>query len=325
MAALIDGSDIDFAAYLRETDAQQKVKPASAWVAELVERLKNNRNMRKVYLPWTKTNQLFDFRPGEVTVWAGQNGHGKSQVTSQIALSLMGQGERVCLASFEMKPATTLQRMARMYAGTNPFSPEFQRDDGIAYLTNLYEEFGDWSDGLLWVYDQQGTAEAEKVLGMARFCAKELGITHIFIDSLMKCVKDEDDYNAQKEFVNELCSLAMDNQVHIHLVHHLRKPANEHQIPDKHDAKGSGSITDQVDNMMLVWRNKKREAVREGSAKDSKDDCPADALLLCRKQRNGEHEPTIMLYYHRDSLQFLGDPSDQPMFFPNYPHVQTYA
>jgi len=141
MAEIIT-DDIDFAAYLRETDPQTKVKPASAWVEELKARLHNPQFERQVKLPWEKTNSVFSFRDGEVTLWAGQNGHGKSLVTSQVALSLMGQGEKICIASFEMKPQTTLQRMARMFTGTNPFSPEYQGDKGIEALEELYNDFG---------------------------------------------------------------------------------------------------------------------------------------------------------------------------------------
>ena len=75
----------------------------------------------------------------------------------------------------------------------------------------------------------------------------------------MKCVSGEDDYNAQKNFVDALCSVARDLNIHIHLVHHIRKLSSEAQLPDKTDVKGSGSITDQVDNLLMVWRNKAKE------------------------------------------------------------------
>ncbi len=194
--------EIDFDAYLRETDAKTNVKPASLWVADLIDRLRNHKHERKLYLPWEQARDAFHFRYGEVTLWAGQNGHGKTQVTSQILLSLLGQDEKAVIASFEMKPATTMQRLARMYAETNPFSPEYQQDAGIEALAELYTEFGQWTDTRLWIYDQQGTVDASKVIGMARYCAKELGVKHVFIDSLMKCVRGEDDYNGQKEFVD---------------------------------------------------------------------------------------------------------------------------
>jgi twinkle protein len=314
--------DIDFSQYMRETDAQTKVKPASTWIGDIKDDLRNHSTERKILLPWEKTGKDFQFRVGEVTLWAGQNGHGKSLVTSQVALSLMAQGEKVCIASFEMKPKTTIQRMARMFTGTNPFSPEYQGSDGIAAIESLYDEFGQWTDSRLWLYDQVGTAEAETVIGMARYCAKELKITHIFIDSLMKCVKGEDDYNGQKSFVDELTSIAKDYNCHIHLVHHLRKPKDEMAKPDKHDNKGSGAITDMVDNVLLVWRNKAKEELIKLNKPCSQDE--ADQFLFCRKQRNGEEEPTIALWFNKDAMQFIGASTDAPMAFQcEYPHRWT--
>lgn len=317
--AEILSDDIDFGLYLRETDAKTKVKPASAWVSDLIHRLRNPDKSKKVYLPWDKCRDFFQFRKGEVTLWAGQNGHGKTQVVSQVVLSLMGQDEKVCIASFEVKPATTITRLARMYAGTNPFSPEFQNEEGVEALAELFTEFGQWSKNL-WLYDQQGTVTADKVIGMARYCAKELGVTHVVIDSLMKCVMGEDDYNGQKEFVDELTALARDNNVHIHLIHHTRKPQNENHLPDKYDSKGSGAITDMVDNVMLVWRNKAKEDDMKAKGAHSTKRTEHDALLLCRKQRNGEDEPTIKLWFDKDSQQYKGAQEDPLQFFPNYPH-----
>lgn len=320
---LIDDSEIDLDLYLRETEAQTRVKPARVWMAELIERLRNPDDSKKVWLPWDKTRGVFQFRPGEVTLWAGQNGHGKTQVVSQVVLSLMGQGERVVVASFEMKPATTLQRLARMYAGTNPFSEAYQSGAGLDALTDLYQEFGEWSDSRLWLYDQQGTVSADRVVAMARYAVKQLGVGHIVIDSLMKCVQGEDDYNGQKIFVDELTALARDHGVHVHLIHHTRKPANENHVPDKYDNKGSGAITDLVDNVMMVWRNKAKEDDFKAKGSFSTKRTEHDAAVLCRKQRNGEDEPTILLWFDRDSQQYKGDPADPLMFFPNYPHRPT--
>ncbi len=212
--------------------------------------------------------------------------------------------------------------MIRMYCGTNPYSPEYQ-DAGVESLEQLFREFKDWATGRLWMYDQQGTADAANVLGMARYAAKELGCGQIFIDNLAKVVKGEDDFNGQKNFVDELTALARDNAVHVHLVHHLKKPANEYAIPDKHDTKGSGSITDQPDNLMLIWRNKaKEDAVKAGNRTSPKLVEP-DAYVMCRKQRNGDDEPTIGLWFDRDSKQFKGEATDPLMFFPNFPHRPT--
>jgi twinkle protein len=314
---------IDFAAYLRATDHMVLVKPASTFVDKAKERLRHHSRMKKTYLPWFKTQDSFYFRPGEVTMVAGQNGHGKTDLTTQVALSLIGQNEKVCIASFEMKPEITVQRMVRMFAGTNPLSHEYHGEQGIQVLEGLYDDFKGWSTNL-WLYDQTGTANAETVLGMVRYCAKELGITFVVIDSLMKCVKGEDDYNGQKDFIDQMCAAAKDCNIHIIIVHHLKKPANEGVMPDKHDTKGSGAITDQVDNLMMVWRNKPKEEERRKQSGKKQDE--PDSYLAVRKQRNYEGsddgEPLIALWRHRDAGQFIGNAGDSPMaFYAAYPHV----
>jgi len=326
MAEFLDDT-IDFASYMKETNHKEKVKPASDFVQDAKDRLRSRAKTKRTFLPWPKCNENFEFRRGEVTMWAGQNGHGKTAVTTQMVLSLLGQDEKVCVASFEMKPVTTINSMVRMFAGTNPFSEEYQGGNGMAMLDQIFDEFGEWTTGRLWLYDQTGTAHSQTVLGMVKYCAQELGTTHVFIDSLMKCVKDEDDYNGQKAFIDELCAMAKDCDIHIHIVHHLKKPAKEGDMPDKHDTKGSGAITDQVDNLLMVWRNKpKEDAGRAKGSNSPKKDEP-DTYLLCRKQRtyegNADGEPQIALWRHHDSSMFLGHASDPVQYFVNYPHYPS--
>jgi twinkle protein len=319
---------IDFSQYLKDTDAKAKVKSAHVWTEEMKLALHSKTKLRKVSLPWSKTLETFEFRPGEVTVWGGINGHGKSLVTAQVSLSLVGQGEKVCVASFEMKPSKQMQRYYRMWCGVNPYSPEFQSDDGILALEDLYDQFGEWCDNKLWLYDQQGTTNTETVLGMVKYCAKELNIQHVFIDNLAKCIKIDDDYSGQKNFIDEICAIARDFNIHIHVVHHMRKVNKETDQLDKNDFKGSGTIADQVDNLLGVWRNKAKELeVKQNNRMNTKSQEP-DQTIRVFKQRNhdglGDGEPLILLWFHQQSWQFLESASDRPMSFYNpWPHIAS--
>ena len=311
---VISPDDIDFSVYEAVTDHKQKVRPASFYVQALLDRLDSGVKEQQAFMPWEKTRDLIQFRPGEVSIWGGPNGSGKSLVTGQVALSLAAQGEKVCIASFEMKPTKTLERMGRQFT-TFSLTDQYMADPAIRAATkDTYEEFRDWTDTRLWIYDQQGTVEWKKVCGVARYCAKELGITHFFIDNLMKCVAGEDDYNGQKAFIDELCSIARDENIHIHIIHHIKKPATDDQKPTKYDFKGTGAITDQLDNVIAVWRNKKKERARQ----DGKpvEDREPDSMLIVDKQRNGEGwEGNIGLWYHAQSQQFLPDAFAEPMRF----------
>lgn len=308
---LLDGDTIDFAAYERETDAAERVKPAAVWVAEIIENLRHPVRIRQQVMPWAKTHSLVQFRPGEVTIWGGANGAGKSLITGMVALNLVAQGQPTCVASFEMKPHKTIERMARQWSGHNPNDPAFAgSDEAKASLIDIYEQFRDWAE-TLFLYDQQGTVTAKKVCSVVRYCAVEKGVKHFFIDSLMKCVAGEDDYNGQKTFVDELTAIARDHEMHIHLVHHIRKPADENHKPNKYDYKGTGAITDQVDNVITVWRNKTKE--RKLAESKHVEPTEPDALLICDKQRNGEWEGSIGLWFDRASQQYVGAPGDEPL------------
>lgn len=297
---LITPDTFDFQQYMVEAEPQAKVLPAEAWRDELIASTRGGDVVTGARLPWSKTHDHIRFRGGEVTLWQGINGHGKSQLLGQASLGFGAQGERTCIASFEMKPLSTLKRMLRQAARVENPSEHFAA------------RFMDWIQGRFWIYDQLGQVKPEMIYAVIRYCATRLQIKHIIIDSLMKCVRGEDDYNGQKDFVDMLTSLARDHNVHIHLVHHVRKKENEDSVPGKFDAKGSGSISDQVDQVLTVWRNKKKERAREQALRTGAEmpadlaDAP-DAMLICDKNRHGEWEGSIALWYHAPSLQYVGD------------------
>jgi len=286
--------DIDFAAYMEETDAAHKVQKASSYEDDVIAYYHSETPMQGAKLPWSKTHGLVRFRPGEVTLWSGMNGHGKSLMIGQTCIDLIYQQQKVCIASMEMKPLVTLARICRQAEGKSRPSVEFIR------------EFHQTTDGWLWLYDQQGTVRHNMMLAVIRYCAGKLGIHHFVIDSLMKCGINEDDYNGQKAFVDSLTSIARDTGIHLHLVAHSRKAKDELAPPGKMDVKGTGAITDQVDNVLTVWRNKKKES----DLQDGKDVPPSDpdALIICDKQRNGEWEGKIGLWYDPNSMQFTESP-----------------
>lgn len=308
----LSDENIDFSSYMEETDHKQKIKQARLWVEELEDELFQPVEDRSVSMPWVSTQGTFAFRPGEVTVWAGANGGGKSLMTGQVALGLIKQKQRVLIASFEMKPKTSVKRMLRQYAGQN-------LDDGLVprqsneQKLDAYRRFKAYAGDQLWFYDQQGTINAKQMAAVCRYAAIEMQMNHIFIDSLMKCVGGEDDYNGQKAFIDELTAIARDHDVHIHLVHHIRKLQSDEARPSKFDLRGSSSITDQVDNVLILWRNKAKEhAIQQG--KDVDYGLP-DAMLLCEKQRNGEAEDWYSFWYHQDSQQFVDKQGNLPIDF----------
>jgi twinkle protein len=291
MEGIIQYDDIDWAQWEQESAPKRKIKEKSFYAEQIVKYFEGSLIQRGNYLPWDKRQNFVGLRPSEVSVWAGINGHGKSLLLGQVVLSLAQQEQKCLIASFEMRPEITLARMARQATGMKLPSP---------YSLQAFQE---WKKDQVFLLDHHGMINAEQMLAVCRYAASELKVNHIIIDSLMKCVKGEDDFNGQKDFVNALCAIAQDVGIHIHLVHHMRKGADEKHLPGKFDLKGSGSITDQVDNVFIVWRNKKKAQDRQETG--ATDESVPDALLICEKQRNGEWEGRIGLWFEPDSQQYV--------------------
>lgn len=306
MGANLIHDNIDFSLYMASTEAAHKLIPAGAYGLDVADYLENGVQLTGAKLPWRKTRDLVRFRPGEVTLWSGMNGHGKSLALGQSAAGFVCQRERVCIASFEMRPVVTLARMTRQTVGSR------QPDRG--FVLDLHEIWSDW----LWLYDQQGQVTAERILAVMRYAAEKLHIQHFILDSLMKCGMAEDDYTAQKLFIDALCTIARDTGMHIHLVAHSRKARDETQAPGKMDVKGSGSITDQVDNVIVWWRNKAKEAAMQ--AGEPVEAMKPDALMVIDKQRNGEFEGKVAFWFDKDSMQYLETSGQMPadMMTPGY-------
>lgn len=296
---------IDFDAYFAEQFADgSKVKPASDWCEQVVSRFHGDTSSSSwTPLGFNKTAGKFDLRPGELTIWAGINGHGKTTFLSNIMLNVMAGGQRVCLASLEMPPAASMAKMTRQAAAVGM--------PAISYIRGFHR----WTDNRLWVYDHVGRIAPSRMLGVATYVRNEVKVDHLVIDSLMKCGLGTDDYTGQKDFVDRLHSIARDTGLHIHLVAHMRKGETEHKAPDKFDVKGASEIADIADNIVIVWKNQPKHALLEKAeaikipedrqiAIDQQSGKP-DAFVRITKQRHHEWEGSLAFWFDRPSQQFV--------------------
>lgn len=296
---------IDFKSWYEAPSNGVKIRKAKEFAEDLERSLFAPSEFPRVVTGFECMLGKFDLRDGEMTVWAGPNGQGKSMVTTQVALSLCEQGQRVCIASVEMKPHKTLERMAFMAYGTNDLKPSQVKD----FLT--------WTDGRLWMYDHVGSVDPQEMVGVVRYAVMELGIQHFFVDNLQKCIANEDDYNGQKSFTDKLFAIAKDNPTHVHLVHHTKKLSG---TPSKSDVKGASSITDLVDNVVLVYRNMVKEDILSGrtKAKDAEyldAQTQHDLVLDLVKQRTVGFEGCFPLWRASDCPQFIEQRGAQPKLY----------
>jgi twinkle protein len=281
---------VDFEAYMAQRDRDiSQIREAREYATQLENEFYGSIESKGLTLPWEKVRDKWRIRHGEMTIWSGYNGHRKSMLTGFVLLNLLQQNELALVMSFEMMPGKTLGRLARQAVGVAKPTPE--------YLTKFLDTCAD----KLWLYDQQGSVTPERVYAVITYCAEVMGVRQFVIDSMMKVIGDEDDYNGQKRFTGELQNIARQltqngHPVHIHLITHAKKTGDESKRPGKQDNRGSGTIVDQTDNFAVVFR---LPELKDG-------DTGPDHIVYLDKQRNADDgwEGHIALWFDERSLQF---------------------
>ena len=243
-----------------------------------------------------KPCEWFEFRPGELTVWTGYNGHGKSLLNNQVLLGLMDQGQRVCVFSGEMQPAQQGKRLVKQATGLDRPSR--------AYI----DAVGDWVRERMWLFNVSGSATVARLLEVFGYGARRYGIRHFVIDSLMMTDVPEDgpgSTTAQKAAVQKLTDFAKRHGAHMHLIAHPRKGRDETQAPGKLDVAGSGKITDAADNVFTVWSARREESEPEPDK--------MDGYLELQKQRNGDvQHKKLWLFFNSACQQFCTSSDRRP-------------
>lgn len=215
------------------------------------------------------TKVLRGWRDGELTVWTGQSGSGKTTFLNQVCLYLSSIGFKCCIASLELRPARYLKWAVEQALGTNKPTEE--------QIIRTFEWLNEW----LYVLDIQDNAYGSKLFELFEYTARKYGAKHFVIDSLMKVrLKGIDVDMSQVEFVDDYKNFAKKFGVHTHLVAHPRKQESDKDKPGKSDVKGRGEITDLADNVIVIWRN----------VEDDKEDLenPSEAMGMVIVKKNRE-------------------------------------
>ena len=288
---LITNKEIDGYMEKRETGEHLKIKTPKDYVGD-VKSYFNDDLTSGLALPFNTTHSDFRVRSGEVSLVTGYSGHGKSAWLNYVMLHLLQQ-QKSMIASFEMLPKQTLGRMCQQTGEAMP------NDEYIESFINKLEK-------RLFMYDTEGeTTTAKKVQEVIYYCAEKLDVKLMVIDSLMKCGIPSEDYAGQKRFVDDLCVSARDLGIHIFLVAHSRKTASEDDGSSKFDVSGSSDITNLVDNVLSVHRNKKREREMAEGGIDEKIMSQAPCSVFLLKQRHGQGtESKWGLGYKPETLEY---------------------
>lgn len=262
--------------------------------------------------------KIIGFNKGEMTVWSGNNGSGKSTVLSQMCLSAATNGFKGIIYSGELKPQRVkdwlqLQAAGRQYVKEGKF-------EGTYYVPQIQADTIDiWLKDYLWIYNNKYGNTYTQLLADMEEHIKDKKVDYLILDNLMSLDLDFNDFSQndkQKRFIVSLANFASEYNIHIHLVAHPRKVTG---FLRKTDISGSADLTNRPDNVMIVHRVNNDF---ERSAKDFFGQNLATSMSvefnnvieICKNRDLGYMDELVGMYYEKESKRFLNTRFENPIY-----------
>ncbi len=205
---------------------------------------------------------LQGLRPGEVTVITADTGCGKTTFCTQLMINCAMQDISVWINSWEMRPEVILRKMASIILRRPMKLQNFSEQD-----STLFDE---WNQKYHVFINPKTIGIDIATLGKQLIIAKSLGIEVVMLDHLDYLVNNRHEklHEAIDETVKQLHEMAFSLSIHILLICHPRQSATSGEEIGIHSLKGSSSIKQYADNVIILHRSARTDSTAsEGKVK----------------------------------------------------------
>ena len=242
---------------------------------------------------------------GELTVWTGKGGEGKSTALALPILSAIRQGRSCCVYSGEMNDKRYMEWMRTIAAGPGNTMKKQLENGKIVWTAKpeIAAQIDLWLGSRLQVVDNSkgGVHEEDTILSLFRYAHRRYGSTVFVVDNLMTVdLPDDDYYRSQSKFVGHLLDFAHETNSHIHLVAHRKKggAAKGKTRTGSDEVSGSSDVTKRADNVICVSRC------------DESDESGYETRLELLKNRDFGSSGTIGLHFDETSRRLYESEPD---------------
>lgn len=202
------------------------------------------------------------FFAGEMSLWTGKAGIGKSTLVGQMLLEAVDQGHSVCAYSGELDKDQFRDWIYLQAAGPKYIQYVTDKVTGkkMAQATALADkQISEWMDERFWLFDLEVNTRHDpaNILNQFEYARMRYNADVFLVDNVMtvdfRDSKDRDFYRAQSDFGLKLASWAKRRKVHVHLVVHPDKilPDDLKQINLGH-VSGSADLTRSANNVFFL-------------------------------------------------------------------------
>ncbi|XP_053306366.1 twinkle mtDNA helicase [Spea bombifrons] len=188
-------------------------------------------------------------RKGELTVFTGPTGSGKTTFISEYALDLCIQGVSTLWGSFEINNVRLAKLMLTQFS--------------LLRLEEQLDKYDEWADRFedlpLYFMTFHGQQNIKLVLDTMQHAVYMYDINHVIIDNLQFMMGQEnlftDKFAVQDYMVGAFRKFATDNSCHVTLVIHPRKEDDDKELQTS-SIFGSAKASQEADNVLILQDRK---------------------------------------------------------------------
>ena len=253
------------------------------------------------------------FFAGELSVWTGKRGVGKSTILSQILLEAVDQGHVVCAYSGELDKTQFREWTYLQAAGPEHVAYITDRMTGKRIATAdaiADKQISEWLDERFWLFDLEKNTrhDPEAILSQFEYMKMRYNADVFLVDNIMSVDFDyrrDSDFNRiQSQFTQLLATFSKRQHVHTHLVVHPRKStSDENGKVSADDVNGSADITNRADNVFFLTTH---------ASTDDKNQPTTKPLLMTMKNRDFGSKINQWLDFDKKSRRFFVDKTGDP-------------
>jgi twinkle protein len=257
-------------------------------------------------------------RFGEVTLWTGFSGTGKSSLMCNMIANLINQDQSVFLYTGELTKGKAKNWIGTIVSGYEGIEEQVSKYSGekTHYIKN-----GEWKEKIEKFLDKRfylldkGRTTPGDLINFMEIALKRNGCRTFIIDNMMTIKTDGNINEAQTDLVWDLHEFAVKYKVHIHLVAHPKKTDRTSlKDVDMYDVSGSANIVNSVDNVIFLKRVSESDLEDFQKLSEKYDSYKtiykiisesSVALKVCKARENGRAGIIVGYNYDQPTRRFL--------------------
>lgn len=259
---------------------------------------------------------------GDVTILSGIAGAGKTSIINIIALNAIQHGYKVALWSGELSPSRFKSWFNQAAAGSSFVRKGVGESEYYYCPKDISDKIDIWTENKVFLYNNNYGNKISQIMTDIRKCVNDNGTQLIIVDNRMALNLDA--YNGEKNekeasLINELKDFAMQSNIHILLVCHPRKEA-QNSLLRMESIAGNSDLYNAASNVLLchrVGRDFERRATDffgAGMVNEILTNEFDEVVEIAKNRSHGSKDIVCGLYFDYPTRRFLNSKTEHIVY-----------